>query len=416
MLRKLTVTSGIVQKRLYYSAIVLNIGLLFIYKLLQEVISDSGIRVIQGFDNDKWIILGLGFYTLQILSYYFEAFKAKISFKDRFSDFFISIAFFAKLPSGPILNYRQSIILPINKKLLLEEENIAYGIQRVLLGLFKKIALADRLLPYVSNVFDEHLYINGLLIYLSPFLFTMQLYFDFSGYIDIAIGSARLFGIKLPENFNLPLRAQSIAQFWRRWHITLVNWLTSYVFYPLSFRYRKLGKKGLAIAVIVTFLVSAAWHGLALTFFVWALCHFLYIILESLWLNKRHTVDQKGGLGKIVSIVLVWHLVALGNFFFRLHSLQDAKRIFWDFYHLPFLYNDGLSFKTWLINGGQDIENEFNFRLTLALCFGFLILEKKINQFAISEKYRVTYGAVMLVLLAVFGMFNTGQRFIYMQF
>jgi alginate O-acetyltransferase complex protein AlgI len=415
ILRLLSDSNGLMKKRLYYLGLGLNIGLLIIYKILQEVISEST-SIIQGFNNNNWIVLGIAFYTLQIIGYYFEVFKTSIPFSYNISDFFISVGFFAKLSSGPILNNKDSIRLLSPKKVQLEEHNIAFGVQRISLGMLKKVVLADRLLPYVTNVFDKHQYINGLMIYLGPFLFTMQLYFDFSGYIDIAIGSARLFGIKLPENFNLPLRSRSIADFWRRWHISLVNWLTNFIFFPISFRFRKMGKKGVAIAIVSTFIVSAVWHGLAITFFIYAFCHFSFLIIENLFFKGVFKPEKNGCLLKIVSVIIIWHLVALGNFFFRLNHLHDAKKLISDFVKLPFLYENGLSFKTWLINGGQDIENEFNFRLTVLLCLMFLVFERKINQFANSEKYQITFVALLLVLIAVFGMFNTGERFIYLQF
>ena len=417
ILKKLAhVSSATKKQRFYLAGVVVNILSLAACKLLQEVFSNYGLQVLQGFDNSKWVILGFGFYTLQVIGYFFEVYKRRANFNLSFIQFFLTLAFFSKLPAGPILNLKQATTILNNERISFEEGNFSYGVQRLLLGLFKKIALADRLLPYVHAAFDNHEYLNGLNIYLAPILFTLQLYFDFSGYIDMGVGSARIFGIRLPENFSLPLRAKSISEFWRRWHISLVNWLTNYVFYPISYRYRKAKNKGIAVAVVCTFLVSALWHGFALTFFVWAACHFTYIILENVFNKKADAATHTRLIKKIIQVMLVWHLVAFSNIFFRSPTLKDAMVLFQDFARLPFLYAHKLSFKTWVINGGQDIENEFNYRFAILLSLLFLVFERKINRYAQSEKYNIVYVALMIVALVALGMFNTGERFIYLQF
>lgn len=400
-------------RALFVSGLVLNIASLFVYRFLQDYFSKAHAGFFEGYNNTQWIILGIGFYTLQALSFYFNVFQRGVRFRLSFHEFLLAMVFFAKLPAGPLLNHTENNNLAAAMQQSYKQENIIWGIQRILLGLFKKMALADRLLPFTNSFFDAHGYLYGSQIYLAPFIFTLQLYFDFSGYADIAVGSARLFGIRLPENFALPLRATSIVAFWRRWHITLVNWLTQYVYYPISFKYRKLKKKGIAIAITVTFIISALWHGFAITFFIWALCHFTYMIVENLFFKKE---KKDNGIIRFLKIAVVWHLVAFSNLFFRSRSLDDVRLFFSDFRRLPFLYPDNVNFKTWLLNGGQDIENEFNFRLALLLSIVFLILEKRFMKYADSAKYHIVYVALMLVLLAVFGMFNTGERFIYLQF
>ncbi len=416
LLKKLAnATTPGTKKTTYLSSIIFNVALLVAYKLLQEVLTRSGIRVIEGFDNSKWIILGIGFYTLQVIGYFFEIYKRRAKFDLPFIEFFLSLAFFSRLPAGPILNLKEAKGFLASEAISFKEENLSYGIQRILLGLFKKMALADRLLPFVKTVFDDHYAVNGLTIYLAPILFTLQLYFDFSGYIDMAIGSARIFGIYLPENFNLPLRAKSISEFWRRWHITLVNWLTNYIFYPISYRYRKWKAKGIAIAVVCTFLVSALWHGFALTFLIWAACHFTYIILENV-LGKKNQDEKQPWMKRAIQVVIVWQLVAFSNIFFRSATLQDVYQLFIDFKNQPFLYKQGLTLKTWAINGGQDIENEFNYRFAIGLSLLFLVFENRLNRYARSEKYSIAYVSLLLAALVVLGMFNTGERFIYLQF
>jgi D-alanyl-lipoteichoic acid acyltransferase DltB (MBOAT superfamily) len=397
------------RKRLVLCGVVFNASLLLVYKFLQV---GAGEQILNGFDNERWIILGISFYSLQLISFYVEVYKRRLPFFGSFPDFLLSVVFFAKVPAGPILSMEQSLSLPNSVDNRTTAADISFGLQRLLLGLFKKVALADRLTPYVSEVFDKHQYLNGATIYLAPFLFTVQVYFDFSGYIDMAIGSARLFGIRLPENFDLPLRATSITKFWRRWHMTLINWLSTYVFYPVAFRFRKWKKRGLAVAVLVTFLISAFWHGMAFTFLVWGLLHVLYIIIENRFFSKKKANTwwrMAGGL------VLTWHLVAFANLFFRANTLKEAFLLFRNLGELPFLYSN-VSFGTWLINGGGDIEMAFNYRLSVALALVFLLIEKKINRYAASERYNIVFVTLLLTALAVFGMYQSGERFIYLQF
>lgn len=171
----------------------------------------------------------------------------------------------------------------------------------------------------------------------------------------------------------------------------------------------------MAIAVVCTFIISALWHGFALTFIIWAACHFTYIILEHV-INKKQTGTGGPWIMNLGKIILVWHLVAFSNIFFRSSTVQSAFVMFQDLGRLPFLYGKEVSLKGWLINGGQDIENEFNYRFAIVLSLLFLMFEKKLNRYAQSEKYNLIYVSLMLVALVVLGMFNTGERFIYLQF
>lgn len=401
----------ILKKWLYNVSVAFNVFFLIAYKSVQVAASNT--LQDANFNHGDFVLLGLSFYVLQIIGYFFEVYKKRHLFSLSFLDFYLSVAFFCKLPEGPILQLPQATKVFNFDAKVETEANFSFGIQRILLGLFKKLVLADRLGFYVHQVFDEHLYTNGLTIYATAILFTIQLYLDFSGFIDIAIGSARLFGITLPENFNYPLRASSIIEFWRRWHITLVSWLTNYVFYPLSFRFRKYKKKGLIIAVIITFLISAFWHGIAVTFLIWGTCHIIFIIIEH-WLVKNS--ENKTGLKKVLRIFVVWNLVSFANLFFRSKTFGDAIQLIYDLTRKPFFYGNEVSLKTWLINGGQDIETEFNFRLSIGLCILFLFLERKINGYANRQKYQVGYVAVLLILIAVFGFFNGDQNFIYTRF
>lgn len=387
---------------LFYSMLFLNGFLLLGYKFLQEFLGWN-----------EWLLLGMGFYILQHAGNWIALHFAGYDSSRQSNSYFLSVLFFPKIPSGPLLSAKDVALFQPGEKYITREKDVVYAVNRITLGLVKKMVIADRLLPFVQEIFDKHTALSVFDIYLGSILFTVQLYADFSGYIDIALGSARLFGISLPENFQLPLRAQSVTDFWRKWHITLVAWLRNNVFQPVSFAYRK-STYGLLMAIGVTFLVSAFWHGLAITFFIWALLHFIYLTLE----KKSGAAGKKGKnfFGKLIRAVIVLNLVSVAHFFFRAGNWDGLTTLLQQLAELPPLLPEGATFKTWLINGGRYIEDTLNVRLGMLLAAAWIIFEPRINKSAKSEELNIAYSALMFFLLLSIGIFDAGERFIYMQF
>ena len=235
------------------------------------------------------IAVGISFYSLQNIG---VLIKEKLRPADNvmpFIDFMLFSAFFPKIISGPVLRHEN--FMP---QLHMDREvDWIPGLQRILFGIVKKTVIADRLAYLVNHNFEaiDHSGWNNLII---AHLFALQLYFDFSGYTDIALGSARLFGFKLTENFKLPLRATSITEFWRRWHISLTTWLRDFVYTPIAFGLRG-STAGILLAILITFLLSGVWHGFAWTFIVYASCHALYLILEFLLKDIRLKIKKTIG-------------------------------------------------------------------------------------------------------------------------
>ena len=243
---------------------------------------------------------------------------------------------------------------------------------------------------------------------------TIQHYFDFSGFSDIAIGSAKLFGIQLSENFNFPLSSKTISEFWRKWHISLSSWLTNYIFYPISYRYRKLKYWGIITALTLTFLLSGIWHGIGLTFLIYALSHALYLIIETFIKKPKALILNK--LAPLSSVFLTFNLVSLSFIFFRSTSIEQSFYKLKSIFSFAFFPKQTLTDFTQYIAIGGEQENIFNLYVTIILTALFLVFEKRIfNRFNINQ-LNVIGLIILLLIISFFGIFDGSKNFIYSQF
>jgi D-alanyl-lipoteichoic acid acyltransferase DltB (MBOAT superfamily) len=208
-------------------------------------------------------------------------------------------------------------------------ENLRSGIILFAWGLFKKVVIADRLALYVDNIFsDVHSY-TGIPLLVSVYFYAIQIYCDFSGYSDMALGTAQIFNIKLTQNFNSPYSAASIADFWRRWHISFSRWILDYIFKPLQMQWRGWRTWGTALALIITFFVSGLWHGASWCFIVWGVLHGLYLAASVFYkpiqkkIHKALRLEKTKTL-KVWQIFITFHLVCFSWIFFRANSIADA--------------------------------------------------------------------------------------------
>ena len=231
--------------------------------------------------------LGLSYISFQLISYLVDVQKGSVTPERNLVTFAFYVLMFPKLLVGPIVRYRTlTEQLPAPQ---LDPLQIAEGIRRFLRGFAKKILIADVLAPTVNAVFDlpvgAHAGLHAPFIgWLALVAFALQIYFDFSGYTDMAIGLAAMLGFRFVENFNYPYMAQSIGDFWRRWHISLSTWFRDYVFYPLE--RRRLPVIGQSLNILIVFLLTGLWHGVTMSFVVWGLLHGLFLVLESAFLNR----------------------------------------------------------------------------------------------------------------------------------
>lgn len=270
--------------------------------------------------------LAISFYTFQAVSYLVDIFYGKQKAERHYGYFSVYFAFFPQLVAGPI--ERAKKLLPqVKVEQSLNHENLVYGMKRIAWGFFKKTLIADRLAPIVSSVYDSP-NPTGSQIVLATILFSIQLFADFSACSDIAIGSARMLGIKLTENFKQPHFAVSISDFWNRWHITLSTWLRDYIFFPLCKGKKK--RSEIYFAIVITFLVSGIWHGAAWTFVLWGLIHGFYRVFGDATKSYRESaasfirLDRSPVLHKWVKIAITFLLVCFSRVFFRSDSVAQA--------------------------------------------------------------------------------------------
>ncbi|MBN1557148.1 MAG: MBOAT family protein, partial [Lentisphaerae bacterium] len=313
-----------------------NLGLLGFFKYGDFVGANlAGIGRLLGCDV-AWtpmgfiLPIGISFYTFQTMSYTIQLYRRQIEPCRDFVSFALFVSFFPQLIAGPI--ERASNLLPqlrVFQRVTLN--NLGYGIMRIVFGLFRKLVVADRLAILADRVFAGPELYPTFTVWLGVLAFMGQIYFDFAGYADIAIGSARLFGIRLTENFRRPMLARSMADFWNRWHITLTSWLRDYLFYPLGGA-RKGAWRAMLNAGIVLGLCGL-WHGAAWHFVMWGLFHALMVTLYYLWrgIRKRLWGVRRGPVGVlrlIPAVALVLLVNAVGVVFFRAPDMGVVGRVF----------------------------------------------------------------------------------------
>lgn len=273
--------------------------------------------------------LGISFFTFRLLAYVIDISRGKYNAAKDFVSFATYIAFFPSILSGPI--DRPDGMLPQLKTLReFSYTNGVDGLRQILWGAFKKIVVADNIASFVNQVYGSYESYTGATLILIALLYTFQMYADFSGYTDMAIGVGRLLGLRMAKNFNYPLFAKNIADYWRRWHISLTSWLTDYIFMPINVKWRDWGKTGIILAIIVDFLVCGLWHGANWTFVVWGLYHgLLYIplILSGKMFKKVKTETVKFGLPSFKSLLnmaFTFLLITFGLILFRSESIRSA--------------------------------------------------------------------------------------------
>ena len=308
-------------------------GVLFFYKYFNFLSgSVSGIIEMLGgtpsrLELDLILPVGISFYTFQTLSYVIDIYRGNVQSERNFFFYALFVSFFPQLVAGPI--ERPGNLIPqLKESHKFNTADFQKGAKHMLVGFFKKICVADLIAVYVNAVYNSPENATPLGVIIATALFAVQIYCDFSGYTDIAIGCARIMGIRLMKNFDHPYRAESIKEFWSRWHISLSSWFKDYLYIPLGGNRR--GRARHLMNVMIVFLISGLWHGAAWTFVVWGAIHGLYQIIGSLTIKARNRALSKIGLSeksicvKITRRILTFILVCFGWLFFRANSISDA--------------------------------------------------------------------------------------------
>lgn len=321
------------RKRLLWISLIVNLGLLGFFKYFNffvdnfttafkffgYTISESNLNII--------LPVGISFYTFQTLSYTIDVYRNKLEPYKDFFGFAAFVSFFPQLVAGPI--ERATNLLPqFSKTRNFNYDSAIKGMQQILWGLFKKVVIADNCALFVNDIFNNYSDYNASTLVLGAVLFAFQIYGDFSGYSDIAIGTAKLFGFNLMQNFSVPYFSRNIAEFWRRWHISLSTWFRDYLYIPLGGS--RVGKLVSIRNVFVIFIVSGFWHGANWTFVIWGFLNALYFLPLMLSNNNRKYLDTVAynsvlpSVGEMVSMLITFGITTFAWIFFRAENLTHA--------------------------------------------------------------------------------------------
>ena len=323
------------QKLLLWGSVLFNLSVLGFFKYYNffidswvELFSSVGYEIKSVWTLNIILPVGISFYTFQTMSYTIDIYRKKVEPTKDFISFASFVSFFPQLVAGPI--ERASNLLPqILKKREFQYEQVNQGLKLILWGMFKKVVIADSLAPIVDDIFSNYQDFGGGTLWLGAIYFSFQIYCDFSGYSDIAIGTSKLLGFELMSNFKFPYFSRNIGEFWRRWHISLSTWFRDYLYIPLGGSQE--GKWKSIRNIFIIFLVSGFWHGANWTFIFWGLFHSI-LFLPTFMFNKNRNYTSSiiaantllPSLKEFINVVTTFLLVTIGWVFFRSESIGDS--------------------------------------------------------------------------------------------
>jgi len=406
------------RKLLLIATISANLGMLFFFKYFNFFIDSFKTLFAPFAATDQWstlnIILpvGISFYTFQTLSYTIDIYNRKTEPAQSALSFFTFVAFFPQLVAGPIERAR-NLIPQFEIKRGFSYSQGKSGLKLILWGLFKKMVIADQLAEIVNAVYASPENFNGWGIVIATFLFGFQIYCDFSGYSDIAIGTARLFGIELMTNFRTPYFSTSFREFWRRWHISLSTWFRDYVYIPLG------GNRGGSIKsarnIIITFLISGLWHGASVTFLIWGGIHGVLFTAEQ-FISANFSINSK--LRNLAGFVITFMAVNFAWLFFRAENWDHVEILITNI--LTPQTSDFNSFLSLLIDSQHFTAPG---RMLLFVFPVFILIEilmgkNEFNNLLLNSPKYVRWGFYYAILFSIlfFGVLNSAPQFIYFQF
>lgn len=402
------------RKIWFWVSVSINLGFLGIFKYYDFfAVSMANLLNSLGFQASPLLLklvlpVGISFYTFHGLSYLIDIYLKRIKSERNFIDYSLFVSYFPLLVAGPI--ERATHLLPQVKIARKFDYNQAKsGVYQILWGLFKKVVIADTCATYANAIFDNYESMNSLSLIMGAIYFAFQIYGDFSGYSDIALGVSKLFGIELLRNFNYPYFSRDIAEFWRRWHISLSSWFRDYVYIPLG------GSKGSKAKqvrnVFVIFLLSGFWHGANWTFLAWGAINALYF-LPLLLLNKnRNHVDTVEMRFSLASLKTFWQILStfmlscLAWIFFRAPSISSALE------YIKRMFTQGVFSSQYLAN------QRYNYELVLLILLFIGFEWRYRNQIEpLSGRHSWAKVAFCLAGIVLWGVFSDYKEFIYFQF
>lgn len=398
------------KKLLCAVSIVLSLGMLLYFKYANFFLENF--NFILGWFQHEPVIwrkialpIGISFFTFQSLTYTLDVYRGVTPPSKKLTDYVLYIMMFPQLIAGPIVKYNTVAAQLVSRTSSMEDRVV--GFYRFVIGLSKKVLIANTLAFYADKVFNNSLVeLSSGTAWLGILAYTLQIYFDFSGYSDMAIGLGKMMGFTFPENFNDPYTSGSISEFWRRWHITLGAFMKDYLYIPLGGNRRSNARTYLNLGIV--FLCSGFWHGAAWTFVLWGVFHGFFIILDRVFLLN---VLKK--IGKIPSVVFTFFIVNLGWVLFRANTLADAG----SFYQALFAFRSGQTYV---------FDTQLLVTMVIALLFSFLTLipwGQKLQDTIFAEHYSKHLSWVMFVVCLVLLILSAGalcvsdfNPFIYFRF
>jgi alginate O-acetyltransferase complex protein AlgI len=417
------------KKILLIISLVGNLGLLGFFKYADFAIMQFNIMG-NYFDltNDIPLLdlilpIGISFYTFQTITYTVDIYRGKLTPSKSLKEFALFVSFFPQLVAGPIV--RASEFLPqlreklekIDgvsklKQIRIHPNNLKLGITLMAFGFFKKMFFADNIAPLVNNVFADPIGLDSMSIMLGTLAFGIQIYGDFSGYTDIAIGAALILGFKLPINFNKPYFAISPSDFWRRWHISLSSWLRDYLYIPLGGNKKSKSRTYVNLAVVM--ILGGLWHGASWNFIIWGMLHGTYLAIHKLISDRFPSLKNnfffKSKIGRLISILIMQYFVFLAWIPFRANNLEDAIYAIQKYVLFDFQANGVIS----LI-----LQNKLSVVLIILFIILHIISYKKHNIVDQISKFQLRHWTIiiMIILGAVVFFYNGNpEDFIYFRF
>ena len=379
------------KKQLLVISLLMNLGLLFYFKYSNFFIDNiNGVLGLAGIKPITWLKIvlpiGISFYTFESVTYVVDVYRGIHKPLKNFWHYQTYILLFPKLIAGPIVRYHDIADQITNREKNYTPEVKLSGFYTFCIGLAKKVIIANTIGTQADDVFKlDASQIDTAAAWVGAIAYTFQIYFDFSGYSDMAIGICKMIGIRLPENFNNPYLSSSITEFWRRWHITLGAWMKNYLYIPLGGN-KVNSQAKLYRNLFIVFLVSGLWHGASWNFIIWGAFHGLFLVMERLFLLKIY--DKTG---KIISTLLTFLIVVVGWVYFRLEDLSQANHIVKTMFSFNFF------------DGKFTPHNDFYFSLALAILFSFFafIPFTKSIQAKIYGEVHTTASNVMMLTISI---------------
>ena len=397
------------QKLLLSCSVLFNLGVLVFFKYYNffvdswvDLFSSVGYEIKSTWTLNIILPVGISFYTFQTMSYTIDIFKKKLEPTRDFISFASFVSFFPQLVAGPI--ERASNLLPqILKKREFKHEQGVQGLRLIIWGMFKKVVIADSLAPIVDDIFSNYQDFSGGTLWLGAIYFAFQIYCDFSGYSDIAIGTSKLFGFELMSNFKFPYFSRNIGEFWRRWHISLSTWFRDYLYIPLGGSQE--GKWKSIRNIFLIFLVSGFWHGANWTFIFWGLFHAILFLPSFIFKTNRKY--KSSIIGEDSFLPTPKEFIQVGVTFILV-------TISWVFFRSDGIYN---SFK-YLNQMFSDFTLEFEFDLLIIYILSLIFIEYLIrkNERLKAKYFHYDWIVFSILMILVLDNFGAISNFIYFQF